>query len=355
MKKYYPALDSVRFFAWLAVFISHCVVFVFRTHYELAIGDLGVALFFVLSGFLITRLLLEEQDRTGSIQLPRFYGKRVRRIWPLYFLTLAIGFVWLRFAPQLSGIPGSAAPLWQFLFLGNLALIQTPTLTPILAVLWSVSVEEQFYLLWPLFVRGARKWIAAILALVCVISAGNRALFYDDPGVLAYATFSVMGYLALGGFAAIAFAQDTVCERLAKHASKIALVCGIAIAALLAMRIALVSRGAFETRFAAGVFPLFFGIAFSVLILSLASIPSPNSVFSKITAYLGKISYGLYCYHTIALLAMLLVFDRTSAPTRFLVVVSSFTFSIGVAALSYRYFERPIMRLRRAEAEKVGF
>jgi peptidoglycan/LPS O-acetylase OafA/YrhL len=354
MKKYYPALDSVRFFAWLSVFVSHCLVFVFRAHYELAIGDLGVALFFVLSGFLITGLLLEEQDRTGRVRLPRFYGKRVRRIWPLYFLTLAIGFVWLVFAPMIHGIPGSAAPLWQFLFLGNLALIQTPTLMPILAVLWSVSVEEQFYLLWPLLVRGARKRLVPILIAVCIISAANRVLFYDDPSVLAYATFSVMGYLALGGLAAIAFARTAVRERIAKRASKIAVVSGIAIGGLLAMRIALVSRGAFETRFAAGAFPLFFGIAFSVLILSLASIPSRNSVFSKVTAYLGKISYGLYCYHAIALLEMLLVFGDDSL-ARTLVILCSFVLSIGIAALSYRYFERPILRLRRAEAERVSF
>jgi peptidoglycan/LPS O-acetylase OafA/YrhL len=304
---------------------------------------------------LITGLLIEEEDRSGTVSLKRFYGKRIRRIWPLYFLTLLIGISWLHFAPALpkmfAGIPDGGASWWKFVFfLGNAALIASPGLTPILAVLWSVSVEEQFYLLWPLVVQSARKQLIWILIGIVIGSAINRVLFFNHPGILAYATFSVMGYLALGALAAIMFAKESLRDIVSKYKTLLAISSLVAILALIVIRISLTIHHSFATRFTASAFPLLFGIAFSILILALATFSRISTPVSKATVYLGKISYGLYCYHMLALLCMMAVFGRGH---RALLTLCAFAATIVIASVSYQFFERPIMR--RKTAQTVSF
>ena len=139
---YLPELDALRFFAFLAVFLCHVAVRDGRFTWEARTGMLGVDLFFALSAFLISELLLREKDRNGTLDVRAFWIRRILRIWPLYFTMLAVAFI-LR-AP----LRESLLTLIGFaLFAGNFAaLFATPS--PLIGALWSLSIEEQFYLPW---------------------------------------------------------------------------------------------------------------------------------------------------------------------------------------------------------------
>ncbi len=158
---YHPELDSLRFFAFFAVFLLHAFyqpvtgtavyhlsVWDFVRHSVVGSGAFGVDLFFVLSAYLITELLLREKGERGVVSVPAFCARRVLRIWPLYFFFLALAY----FVPILN--PGHLlfrwkGPAWFSLLGGNWSVVAYGWPDSIIVTpLWSVSVEEQFYLLW---------------------------------------------------------------------------------------------------------------------------------------------------------------------------------------------------------------
>ena len=178
---YFPNLNGVRFVAAMAVVIHHVVQFqqFFDPSFEIRgaasidlMGPLGVVLFFVLSGFLITYLLLTEQATTGRIAVKEFYIRRVLRIWPLYYLIVLLGLVILPridflAVPVLTDNISRHYALRVFLyvaFLPNVASALSPI--PFASQAWSVGVEEQFYLIWPNLLRWVRRPIPALLGVI---------------------------------------------------------------------------------------------------------------------------------------------------------------------------------------------
>src|SRR5246127_2629047 len=183
---YQPERDGLRFYAFLGVFVCHTLPFdgSFYRRFYLPIpwlwgaiaksGAAGVDLFFALSAFLITSILLREREETGGISLRRFYVRRVLRIWPLYFLLIALGLV-LAHTMARQSLP------WYYvagylLFAGNWVHAVFGRAESICSPLWTVSIEEQFYLIWPLLMKmlGRRGMIVAaivtfLLATVCRI------------------------------------------------------------------------------------------------------------------------------------------------------------------------------------------
>lgn len=118
-------------------------------------GDIGVSFFFVLSGFLISYILLKEQERNGTINIKSFYMRRILRIWPLYYLIVVFGFLIFPMLKTYFGqVPQeSADPLLCSTFLNNFdRIINGKPDAAALGGLWTIAIEEQFYLLWPLFV-----------------------------------------------------------------------------------------------------------------------------------------------------------------------------------------------------------
>jgi peptidoglycan/LPS O-acetylase OafA/YrhL len=166
---YLPELDSLRFFAFLAVFICHCFALAGREGAWSDVGSFGVDLFFVLSAYLITELLLRERRSRGRFDLGRFYARRILRIWPLYFTFLA--------GAELAGaVPqGDLAPL--ALFAGNFAYAAWGPPGLAVSSLWSLSVEEQFYLVWPLMMTRL-SGRGAVIAGGCIwaLSIASRAV-----------------------------------------------------------------------------------------------------------------------------------------------------------------------------------
>ena len=203
-RSYLPELDSLRFFAFLLVFAFHnglpglgglirdvCAMTIdlpmliafgsggiggrfgkMVDHALQANGWIGVNLFFTLSGFIITRLLLKEELQFGRIDWRAFWFRRILRIWPLYYVIFLIGFAGFQFSPKLHlpGIGfGSPQVPWFGLFLGNWSMIHYgPIGSDVLSVLWSVCVEEQFYVVIPILLAlsGTRgRWLTCICGI----------------------------------------------------------------------------------------------------------------------------------------------------------------------------------------------
>ena len=188
---YHPELDGLRFFAFLMVFMHHALPiailadspFVMRLVFSLIrAGEQGVDLFFALSAYLITELLLRERERTGQIHLWAFYVRRSLRIWPLYF-------VFVIFAATLEPwiIPGWHL-VWPYTlgyltFMGNWMIVLRDALPASSAlILWTVSIEEQYYIVWPLILRNLSLerlpriagilWLGGILMRVFLVAQG---------------------------------------------------------------------------------------------------------------------------------------------------------------------------------------
>jgi peptidoglycan/LPS O-acetylase OafA/YrhL len=214
--KYFPALDELRFLAAFAIVILHVEDFKDLHGYANCLEAvkplrMGVTFFFVLSGFLITYLLLAERKESRTVAVGSFYMRRALRIWPLYFVIVALGlFVlpWIRGigVGQLTDLVWTDLPLKALvfgLFLPNLALILYPAV-PYAAQTWSIGVEEQFYLTWPLLFKFlGRAWIGMIA--VVVAAAGARILaahVLEDKALTQFLTLTRIGCMAIGGLAA---------------------------------------------------------------------------------------------------------------------------------------------------------
>lgn len=192
---YLPELDVLRFFAVLGVFLYHALpgsVTAYQSQVWpdslLNAGAFGVDLFFTLSGYLITSLLLRERDESGDINLKAFYARRTLRIWPLYYFAIGLTFLLTHlpasvlsapsfgnmFPPMLPGIYFFLAIfLFNFDFGSGAASGHYPVMYP----LWSISVEEQFYLFWPWFARYLpRKRIVLAPFLMLAIAAVSHML-----------------------------------------------------------------------------------------------------------------------------------------------------------------------------------
>ena len=218
-KLYFKNLDAIRFIAAMMVFLQHCFVWAFpylgvgkgsllESFLDLfTTGGWGVSIFFCLSGFLITYLLISEHEMKGKISLRNFYLRRIFRIWPLYFVIIGIGFV---LYPYFRSLGGTHEPLcsnvWYFVtFLSNfdvIHILQYCHGNDVLSqnITWSIAIEEQFYLFWPLlfFVLPKRAWVYGIVALV-LVSIIFRIMNNDQEYVLYFHTLAVLFDLAFGG------------------------------------------------------------------------------------------------------------------------------------------------------------
>ena len=193
-----PSLDGIRAFAVCAVLLYHAGVAGVRG------GLLGVDVFFVLSGFLITSLLCAEQSERGSIRLGQFWARRARRLLPaLFLLLLGVAlYAWvLRNSLDVSSIRGDAVSTllyvanWHFIFSGQGYFTQSTAPSPLLHM-WSLGVEEQYYLVWPLvafFVlrRGGARlmaWVAGLGAAASALLMASMYLAGFSPDRLYYGT-----------------------------------------------------------------------------------------------------------------------------------------------------------------------
>jgi peptidoglycan/LPS O-acetylase OafA/YrhL len=358
---YRPELDGLRFFAFLAVYVNHTFLFGSVGHHRHmpdslanALGDVGVAgafgvdLFFVLSAYLITELLLRERRARGTLDVKAFYLRRILRIWPLYFLFLV-------FARALAAfVPGERFD-WNHLlafalFSGNWIWILRPVDT-VAAPLWSVSIEEQFYICWPLVVRRGtvRRVVIAAVAILAVGAAVRLALSLhgvDEEWISRNSLTRVDG-IAAGVLLAAALRGRL--PRLAAGARLALLGGGLAALLVVARWFNPIANPVRPLSATLGC-PLVALACCAILVSALGAEGAPFRLLrARPLVYLGRISYGLYVFHQVGLLVATRLFPRHAQAVGPWVghLAVGLAVTVGLAALSYRFIEQPFLRLKQ--------
>jgi peptidoglycan/LPS O-acetylase OafA/YrhL len=360
----FPNLNGLRCVAALMVIVCHLeqdkMLAGLPNRWEspacfAALGGLGVVLFFVLSGFLITYLLLAEEKAEGSIAVGRFWLRRVLRIWPLYFLTVGLA---LFILPHLHFLPAAGMersqvaahlPAIAFLYLVFLANLVIPRFgaVPFASHTWSIGTEEQFYLLWPLLLKAVRRHRPALLGAVAVfylaalwaLGSPRFDIIPHRALLLEFWRFFNIDCMAVGGFFAALLFQGSRWLKLWMHPALFY--------ATLAASLGLAGAGLRFPHLNNEIYALLFGL----LILNLAANGNIKvSLENRILDYLGRISYGLYMFHPLGIAAALALARYAGATGDFVVYPLTLAFTAGTAALSYRYLETPFLRRKDALA-----
>jgi peptidoglycan/LPS O-acetylase OafA/YrhL len=359
IKVYFENLNGIRFIAALLVIVHHIEQFkrklgingVFIKAIDM-VGKLGVVLFFVLSGFLITYLLLKEQEVKKRIAVKSFYLRRILRIWPLYFAIVFIAFFIMPFS-ELFALPGLGKDfVWNDLgiklalfaaFLPNLVLSIYGAI-PYVSQAWSIGAEEQFYLIWPVLNNKFKnKWI--LMFCVILVYLFIRSLLYLLPSAN-YATI-LKGFwesapihcMAIGGmFSLLIYDKNPIVLKL-----KAIIFNKVLQWSVLLLTIGLIVKA---VRFPFIQFEVF-SVLFGILIVNFAA--NNKRIFSLEYSwlnYLGKISYGLYMYHPIAIVFTIVMLQRAAKANDLLIYPISLLVVIIIASLSYEFFEKRFIKLK---------
>jgi peptidoglycan/LPS O-acetylase OafA/YrhL len=409
-RTYFGGLNSLRFFAAMAVVLTHVELVKKLLYYDCPLwlktddwiignawqsifrdgppapiswlspfvtfgGYFGVIFFFVLSGFLITYLLLQEKERTQTIGIKQFYIRRILRIWPIYFLMIFLGFFVF---PQIPwfGIPSQERILrdqfWLSLItyatmIPNFGFAYVMESIPNLGQLWSIGVEEQFYLFWPILIAFSRNYLRTILTFIAIllsIKIGSVLLikvFFAGPKInpdllqftpadvfqrfLSSLKFESMAVGALG--ACLLIEKRTLYLNIIYHRSTQM----IAIAALPAI-ILFTPTALYKALY------LLLSVPCLIIIMNVGC--NPNSILrlrNKSLNYLGKISYGIYMYHLACIAFTYHLVDyfvelppQISSTQNLLIYTISIFTTIVVSAISYKFLEQPFIQRKEKYA-----
>lgn len=371
MKVFYKNLNSLRFIAASLVIIHHTEqykwfnglhnYFVPDSHHHsffnpiiYLFGKLGVNIFFVLSGFLITSLLVVEKDKYQRIDIGKFYMRRVLRIWPLYFLIAILS---LFILPHVRALEiyqmtdprehMAANVLLIALFLPNIQLLLYRAIA-YEAQAWSIGVEEQFYLVWPVIMNFTKNtlqfkkviiWLLAAYLLVKVVFyviplfAPHLYIFSDLDEYLSD-VFQI-DCMMLGALFALLNLDTRAKTIITKKYVQIA---------AYVLVFAFIGLGLTFDIFYWEVY----GVLFGIIIMNLVNTETTIlSLEIKWMDYLGKISYSMYMFHTLMINIVI----------RFITIKSigiyplSFLFTIIIGILSYEYFEKPFLKWKSGYAK----
>jgi peptidoglycan/LPS O-acetylase OafA/YrhL len=351
-----PGLDGVRGVAVLLVIVFHYGALWqnVRTGGLLPGGYIGVDVFFVLSGFLITSLLVGEQAKVGKVSLPRFYARRALRLFPaLAFILVAhvVFTMWTRDslveeAKQVAAVVFYVSNLAQTYFLRSMAHGS-------LSFTWSLAIEEQFYLLWPaLLLFGVLRFArtrAMVLTLIggaALLSAAIRFVLWVGMHAYAASYFrpdARADGLLIGAFCAFAWRWGLVPRRYLNEAAlaAAALILGVA---LLAGR---PDHGMFQGGFTA------VSVAVGVIILAVAenkTVLLPLLEWAPLRL-VGKLSYGLYLWHVLGLRIARHAFDGSG---RLPLTLIGLAITVVAVTVSWNVVEQPFLRLKTRVASPVA-
>lgn len=364
MKKeniYFPNLNGLRFIAAFLVLIHH--IEQFKAIYGVAnsqvkipfigiIGKLGVVLFFVLSGFLITYLLLVEEKTIKKISISKFYMRRILRIWPLYFFIILLAFLVL---PNIDVfiLPNYGKDVmysnlsWKLLlyvfFLPNLVL-SLYGIVPYASHTWSIGTEEQYYLVWPVLLKHIKKYRVLLMFAIIIIYLAVKfffttsfASFIPHHKILrSFWNSFPIDCMAIGGIYAILLFQK---HRFLKYLLRNDLFyASILIVSILMIKGVRIPNFHYE----------FYSVFFGIIILNFSVNDKIKlSLENKILNYLGSISYGLYMYHPIGIVLALSISLSLDFSTNWILYPLSLALTILMSSLSYTYFESYFLKFKK--------
>ncbi len=356
---YFKNLDALRFFSFFSVFLSHTLLlpgtdnsFTEVLRNVVLMNYLGVPFFFSLSSFLITYRLLKEREKTGSIRLLNFYKNRILRIWPAYYIIIIICFALLPFTAFLLHADGpTLPPLFPFIFFYvNFYILENGGFfTFALTILWSISVEEQFYIVWGIIMKIISKKIIGIVILLLFLLSIVFSYYYvsthpKTSGKLPIHSLFILQNFCTGAWAAFFFIQK----------KNFVLPSGI-------------KRIVFASAYF--ILPLCYLFTKDFILLNIIKSScygliiydqsfNENRLFNagnlSIINYLGKISYGLYLYHAIIkvlLQTQLHFFDPATHASVWQNLQQSFIalmITILVSHISYKYIESRFLAMKSA-------
>jgi len=370
VKFYIPQLDGLRFFAFLLVFFHHlrpadgyfenipvlAEMFSFLHDF----GWIGVDLFLVLSAFLITKLLLLEYATEKHISLPKFYIRRILRIWPLYFFMLLLIFIVL---PSMGEyyVPGIHSIEYQNLtnkylfphlfFLGNFSAgyYGMPNVS-IIAHLWTVGIEEQFYIFWPFLLlfllKNKTRYTYFMLFLLLLLSMYMRYYFVSNSvhPMIWTNTVTRLDPLILGIF--LAFSRDNDC--ISSRGSVVKVLFGLVCVAGITLSSSIHNQSIH-------VVWQYFILALGFYLIVDACVSDNEGVINtflsnKIFVWLGKLTYGLYVYHLLGIKCADRVMTLFEFYDTFNVWLLHFSISLMItiimAIFSYYFFERFFLKFK---------
>lgn len=366
---YFKGLNALRFFAASLVVLHHtatigkkdglfdlCDWGLFRN------GANAVNFFFVLSGFLITYLLLKEHEQSGTVGIKQFYLRRVRRIWPLYFLLIIIGTLLLPLAFGLVGIdyqmPYTLSQTWYYFLFFFPILVLFHYGHHFLEPLWSIGVEEVFYLLWAPLFKYFRRHIAAILSAIIVLKLASLMLiqhFCAENNVFAFLmrnySFETMAVGALG--ACFLFNAKDKIESLWLFRKPFRVIVCMIVLAYLCFNVNIDAFLGELTFISPNLLAFFLSLLYLYIIL-LISVCHSDMKENRFLKFGGEISYGIYMYHMgiIFLMTLFLKPLRAILPEALFVllsILSTFLLTIMVAYISKRWFEDFFLKLGKKQ------
>ncbi|PZR28941.1 MAG: hypothetical protein DI535_04290 [Citrobacter freundii] len=350
---YYPQLDSVRGLSFLAIFFFHAAHPEFGEsvtgklvgfYYEQL--PLAIDVFFILSSFLLTWLGIKEYAKQQKVSLGKFFQRRILRIWPLYFVFLTLCFLLF---PALAAKAGHQLtlpdPVYYYFFAAN---FYEQEHVFFLQILWTISVEEQFYIFLGLMMRFFFRYLTGIFIVLVLCSLAFTIYAKENDLPFYFHTLTYCVDFAMGGLAALLLSKrSSLTAWTAKlSGSKAAIFYCWPLIQLTAFfllneaihhyLILLLNRYLF--------------IVYICLLLTEQLSNSNRIRFYERNRFLiltGRISFGLYCFHGLSITAFNMINGRFSSPlSAWLLVPLIFGFNFGLAFLSYRYFESPFLRLK---------
>lgn len=344
---YLKGLDGLRAVAALSVVIGHIELTKMnrgidnKFHWVENWGHLGVILFFVLSGFLITTLLLKEKKERNSISIKQFYVRRILRVWPLYFIILILSAILFSYQPKALTLVlcGTIFPNIAHAF--QLGWAVSPQI-------WSIGVEEQFYLFWPSLLR-TKPVIFITICILLVVGLPiaphilqfilNKLSYSSDSLRIVEKIFEVLTFDAMAIGALLSILYFSPKKKIQNLISRYSFSSILFVPLPFILWFSGFSFGFINTT----IYSMLFGIMILYLISGFGA-----SFFEwKPIKYLGKISYGIYMYHWIIMLLAFNLFSDTKLITTPIIHIIILVTTIVIASFSFYYVEGYFLKLKR--------